>query len=247
VLALTPRLQLDPPSAQRALDSLCPVNRPSDSVCPLIEGTLAIDLGKKPHGGVFQSPQDGGALTGACPKPFSSVPLRHPLAWSGLLDCFRARFLIGPPGSGGRPGPRAESPSFQPRFQALDRVGPNSPSRRPLLSPAKEAGSLLRLGIWEQLPDRLSAETAWLLTRSGSDGYRGRGSGWQDITRTCRGPRCLGGLTPTARRIGAGLAPGSPCARAGTLGGGTIDLALVAWGRQGRAAPNRPLPSLCRP
>jgi molecular chaperone DnaK (HSP70) len=102
------------------------------------------------------------------------------------------------------------------------------------LSPER-AGSLLLQGLWQALPADLVPER--LVLTAPIDTYRGYRA-W--LTGACRDIKVAELALvdePTAAAIGAGLPPGSRVLVV-DLGGGTIDLSLVALeGGEGRAAP----------
>jgi len=198
----------------------------------LIEGTLAIDLGSTTTVVAFQ-PAGGGAIELVPVEPFSSgAPCVIPsLVW--LAGAASGQVLIGRQVQEAGLA-RAESPQLSRDFKRWIGVGPNSRSRPALLSP-EEAGSLLLHRIWEQLPDRLAPNR--LVLTAPVDGYRGYRQWLQDISQDLPVAEVALVDEPTAAAIGAGLAPGSRVLVL-DLGGGTIDLALVALeGGQGRAAP----------
>ena len=102
------------------------------------------------------------------------------------------------------------------------------------LSP-EAAGALLLRRLWEALPPELSPSR--LVLTAPIEAYRGYRLWLRQVCRDLAVPELALVDEPTAAAIGAGLAPGSRVLVV-DLGGGTIDLSLVALeGGEGRAAP----------
>ncbi len=201
-------------------------------------GTLAIDLGSST---TVVAWQDGPGPARLLPLPPYSLqdPCVVPsLLW--LADPGAQQPLIGRQvleaalADGDHPGLcrdfkrriGADPASQDPRAGAPDEGGWISPER---------AGSLLLRGLWQALPGELRPER--LVLTAPIDTYRGYRS-W--LTEACRDLEVAELALvdePTAAAIGAGLPPGSRVLVV-DLGGGTIDLSLVALeGGEGRAAP----------
>jgi molecular chaperone DnaK (HSP70) len=104
----------------------------------------------------------------------------------------------------------------------------------PWLSP-EEAATLLVQRLWQALPPQVQPER--LVLTAPIETYRGYRAWLQEMSRSLPVPEVALVDEPTAAAIGAGLAAGSRVLVV-DLGGGTIDLSLVALeGGQGRAAP----------
>jgi molecular chaperone DnaK (HSP70) len=102
------------------------------------------------------------------------------------------------------------------------------------LSP-EQAGRLLLRRLWEALPADL--EPGRLVLTAPIETWRGYRRWLQQASRELPVPEVALVDEPTAAAIGAGLAPGSRVLVV-DLGGGTVDLSLVALeGGEGRAAP----------
>lgn len=102
------------------------------------------------------------------------------------------------------------------------------------LSP-EEAATLLVQRLWQALPPQVQPER--LVLTAPIETYRGYRAWLQEMSRSLPVPEVALVDEPTAAAIGAGLAAGSRVLVV-DLGGGTIDLSLVALeGGQGRAAP----------
>ena len=195
-------------------------------------GTLAIDLGSSTTVVAWQE-------RGAAPRllalpPYSDddpcvVPSllwlaepghQRPLIGRQVLDAGRAE---------------AESPGLVRDFKR--RIGAGAGSERAAgawLSP-EEAGALLLHRLWEALPAGLEPER--LVLTAPIEAYRGYRSWLQQVSRSLPVPELALVDEPTAAAIGAGLAAGSRVLVV-DVGGGTIDLSLVALeGGEGRAAP----------
>ncbi len=100
---------------------------------------------------------------------------------------------------------------------------------------AERAGALLLEGLWRVLPPELVPER--LVLTAPIETYRGYRAWLQRASRDLAVPELALVDEPTAAAIGAGLPAGSRVLVV-DMGGGTIDLSLVALeGGEGRAAP----------
>ena len=100
---------------------------------------------------------------------------------------------------------------------------------------AEAAGSLLLKRIWDALPSSLAPHR--LVLTAPIETYRGYRQWLQDVSQELPVSELALVDEPTAAAIGAGLAAGSRVLVV-DLGGGTIDLSLVALeGGEGKAAP----------
>jgi molecular chaperone DnaK (HSP70) len=195
-------------------------------------GTLAIDLGSST---TVVAWQEHGAPPQLLPLPPYSdddpcvVPSllwlaapehRRPLIGRQVLDAGQAG---------------AESPGLLRDFKR--RIGAGEGSERldgAWLSP-EEAGELLLRRLWDALPPGLEPER--LVLTAPIEAYRGYRSWLQRVSRCLPVAELALVDEPTAAAIGAGLPAGSRVLVV-DVGGGTIDLSLVALeGGEGRAAP----------
>ena len=104
----------------------------------------------------------------------------------------------------------------------------------PWLAPEAAAALLVRR-LWQALPPQV--QPARLVLTAPIETYRGYRAWLQEMSRSLPVPEVALVDEPTAAAIGAGLPAGSRVLVV-DLGGGTIDLSLVALeGGQGRAAP----------
>ncbi|MFM7267775.1 MAG: Hsp70 family protein [Cyanobium sp.] len=100
---------------------------------------------------------------------------------------------------------------------------------------AQEAGALLLRRLWGALPEEVVPQR--LVLTAPIEAYRGYRQWLRRVCSTLPVAELALVDEPTAAAIGAGLAPGSRVLVV-DVGGGTIDLSLVALeGGQGRAAP----------
>jgi molecular chaperone DnaK (HSP70) len=205
-----------------------------------VTGTLAIDLGSSTTVLAFQ-PSVGGAPELLAIPPFSSedpcvVPsliwLASPRSDQPLIG--RQVLDAGLATSGGEGLCR----DFKRRIGAF--TGESGPataqaghSGEPLTP--EQAGSLLITRLWQALPEGV-VPTRLVLTAP-IEGYRGYRQWLQQVSSQIPVEEVALVDEPTAAAIGAGLPPGSRVLVV-DLGGGTIDLSLVALqGGEGRAAP----------
>lgn len=197
------------------------------------DGTLAIDMGSTTTVVAFQA-GDGtpGRLLEippySCSDPavipsllwFSGPQDRHPLIGRQVLEA----------------GPSArDSPllwrDFKRRIGAPSEDQPGAPG--PLS--AERVGGLLLERIWKRLPEELQPRR--LVLTAPIDSYRRYRQWLQQATADLPVEEIALVDEPTAAAIGAGLPPGSRVLVV-DLGGGTIDLSLVALeGGEGKAAP----------
>ncbi len=204
-----------------------------------VTGTLAIDLGSSTTVLAFQ-PSSGGAPELLAIPPFSSndpcvVPsliwLANPQSDQPLIG--RQVLDAGLAVSGGEGLCR----DFKRRIGAL--AGESGPaaaagaSGEPLTP--EQAGSLLITRLWQALP--ASVVPTRLVLTAPIEGYRGYRQWLQQLSSQIPVEEVALVDEPTAAAIGAGLPAGSRVLVV-DLGGGTIDLSLVALqGGEGRAAP----------
>ncbi|MEB3263747.1 MAG: Hsp70 family protein [Synechococcus sp.] len=203
-----------------------------------MSGTLAIDLGSSTTVVAWQP--DGGppALLAlepyACGEP-SVVPS---LLW--LASAESPRPLIGrqvlEAGLAGDPSPRL-CRDFK-RLIGAETPDPDAPvpedAGAMLLSP-EQAGARLLKALWGALPGEVRPRR--LVLTAPVESYRGYRRWLQRLSDSLAVEEVALVDEPTAAAIGCGLPPGSRVLVV-DLGGGTIDLSLVALeGGEGRAAP----------
>lgn len=203
-----------------------------------VTGTLAIDLGSSTTVLAFQ-PSSGGAPELLAIPPFSSsdpcvVPsliwLENPQSDQPLIG--RQVLDAGLAFNGGEGLCR----DFKRRIGAL--AGESGPAAAGAggepLTP-EQAGSLLITRLWQALP--ASVLPTRLVLTAPIEGYRGYRQWLQQLSSQIPVEEVALVDEPTAAAIGAGLPAGSRVLVV-DLGGGTIDLSLVALqGGEGRAAP----------
>ena len=209
-------------------------------------GTLALDLGSSTTVVAWQEPGQPPRLLPL--PPFSSEdPCVVPsLLW--LRQPADARPLIGrqvlDAGLADDPGPGLIR-DFKRRIGAaveLSALAPPPGQLRPLEAAAEaawlvpeQAATLLVQRLWQALPPGLSPQR--LVLTAPIETYRGYRSWLRQLAARLPVAEIALVDEPTAAAIGAGLAPGSRVLVV-DLGGGTVDLSLVALeGGQGRAAP----------
>ena len=198
----------------------------------MTDGTLAIDLGSSSTVVAFQAAGAGATQILSVP-PFSTpcTGVIPSLIWVATASSDQA--LIG------RQVQEAglawvDGPQLCRDFKRRIGSGEPTSTHRCLLSP-EQAGALLLQRIWDHLPSGLAPSR--LVLTAPIDGYRG----YRQWLEQASAPLAVDEVAlvdePTAAAIGAGLPPGSRVLVV-DLGGGTIDLSLVALeGGQGRAAP----------
>jgi molecular chaperone DnaK (HSP70) len=222
-------------------------------------GTLAIDLGSSSTVVAFQDAGQPPRLLAIEPFALGDPPVVPSVIW--LADAEAGQPLIGrqvlEAGLASQGG-LALHRDFKRAIGGTDRIdsmsprieggiggssgvgpGPKSPTRpganaRGVLSP-EQAGSLLLQRIWRQLPPGIEPER--LVLTAPIDGYRGYRRWLASASEALAVAEVALVDEPTAAAIGAGLPPGSRVLVV-DLGGGTIDLSLVALeGGEGRPAP----------
>ncbi|MCP9849114.1 Hsp70 family protein [Cyanobium sp. Morenito 9A2] len=197
------------------------------------DGTLAIDLGSTTTVVAFQAsdgspPQLLDLPPYSCGDPvvipsllwFSGPEDRYPLIGRQVLD------------AGTRP---QESPLLCRDFKR--RIGAPRDGEAGAATPLapERVGGLLLERIWEQLPEQHQPRR--LVLTAPIDSYRRYRQWLQEATAALPVEEIALVDEPTAAAIGAGLPPGS-LVLVVDLGGGTIDLSLVALeGGEGKAAP----------
>lgn len=205
-----------------------------------VTGTLAIDLGSSTTVLAFQ-PSAGGPPELLAIPPYSSddpcvVPSLIWLASPQSVQPLIGRQVLdaGLAASGGGGLCR----DFKRRIGAL--AGEDGPAAagpggggEPLTP--EQAGSLLITRLWQALP--AGVEPTRLVLTAPIEGYRGYRQWLQQLSSLIPVQEVALVDEPTAAAIGAGLPAGSRVLVV-DLGGGTIDLSLVALqGGEGRAAP----------
>ena len=122
---------------------------------------------------------------------------------------------------------------FKRRIGATSADGPEG-GGAPWLAP-EDAAALLVRRLWQALPEQV--QPTRLVLTAPIETYRGYRAWLQEMSRSLPVPEVALVDEPTAAAIGAGLPAGSRVLVV-DLGGGTIDLSLVALeGGQGRATP----------
>ncbi|MFN7229117.1 MAG: Hsp70 family protein [Synechococcaceae cyanobacterium] len=194
-------------------------------------GTLAIDLGSTTTVVAWQA--DGGTPTLLPLPPYSldAPPVVPSLLWQSNPG--QARPLIGRQVlDAGRAA--SPSPGLSRDFKRAIGAGPAAAASQAWLTP-EQAGALLLERLWQALPPEL--EPRRLILTAPVETYQGYRQWLQDLSGRLPVPEVALVDEPTAAAIGAGLPPGARVLVV-DLGGGTIDLSLVALeGGEGRAAP----------
>jgi molecular chaperone DnaK (HSP70) len=211
-------------------------------------GTLAIDLGSSTTVVAWQGGDGPPRLLALAPYSGGSPPVVPSLLWlsgpgeirpligrqvleadlvarggPGLCRDFKRR--IGAGGPGGAATPLAAPPA---------RGGEESGSEGSWLTP-EQAGGLLLRRLWQALPEGVAPHR--LVLTAPIESYPGYRRWLQEVCRELPVAELALVDEPTAAAIGAGLPPGSRVLVV-DLGGGTLDLSLVALeGGEGRAAP----------
>jgi molecular chaperone DnaK (HSP70) len=199
-------------------------------------GTLAIDLGSSTTVVAWQEGTGPPRLLELAPYSSDDPPVVPSLLW-----------LPGP----GSSRPLIGRQVLEANLEAADgpglcrdfkrRIGAGAPPAAaseqapPAWLSPEEAGGLLLHRLWQALPAGI-APTRLVLTAP-IEAYRGYRRWLQEVCRELPVAELALVDEPTAAAIGAGLAPGSRVLVV-DLGGGTVDLSLVALeGGEGRAAP----------
>jgi molecular chaperone DnaK (HSP70) len=199
-----------------------------------MRGTLAIDLGSSTTVVAYQGPDTAAKLL-ALPPYSTSEPVAVPtLLW--LSDPAMPRPLIGrqvlEAGLAHSDGPQLHR-DFKRQIGALPCPAPQPLPALPLRP--EQAGALLLRQLWAALPPGLAPER--LVLTAPIDSYPRYRQWLQEVCRELEVPELALVDEPTAAAIGAGLPAGSTVLVV-DLGGGTIDLSLVALeGGEGRPAP----------
>ncbi len=198
-------------------------------------GTLAIDLGSTTTVVAYQPAGGPPALLELTPYACGSPAVVPSLLWLAQADAGQP--LIGrqvlEAGLAEHPGPELHR-DFKRQIGREPSEGADPGPTASLLAP-EQAGELLLRRLWGQLPAGLAPSR--LVLTAPIDAYRGYRRWLAAVTAALPVPEVALVDEPTAAAIGAGLAPGSRVLVV-DLGGGTIDLSLVALeGGEGRAAP----------
>jgi len=198
-------------------------------------GTLAIDLGSTTTVVAYQPAGGPAELLELAPYACGSPAVVPSLLWLAQADSGQP--LIGrqvlEAGLAEHPGPELHR-DFKRHIGQGDAGDPAANATASLLTP-EQAAELLLQRLWRQLPAELTPSR--LVLTAPIDAYRGYRRWLTAVTASLAVPEIALVDEPTAAAIGAGLAPGSRVLVV-DLGGGTIDLSLVALeGGEGRAAP----------
>ncbi|MFN9934425.1 MAG: Hsp70 family protein [Cyanobacteriota bacterium] len=193
-------------------------------------GTLAIDLGSTTTVVAWQARDEAPRLLPLPPYSLEEPCVVPSLLWLATPE--QPRPLIGrqvlEAGLADRPGPEL-SRDFKRAIGAV-----HQEARTGWLTP-EQAGSLLLRRLWQALPEGIVPER--LVLTAPIETYRGYRNWLQEMSRALPVPELALVDEPTAAAIGAGLPSGSKVLVV-DLGGGTIDLSLVALeGGEGKAAP----------
>jgi molecular chaperone DnaK (HSP70) len=193
-------------------------------------GTLAIDLGSSTTVVAWQDPAGPAGLLPLPPYSCSDPCVVPSLLWLEAPEAQRP--LIGRQVLDAALAD-SDHPGLCRDFKR--RIGADGPVDGTGWFTAERAGTLLLEGLWRALPEQLVPER--LVLTAPIDTYRGYRAWLRRASRNLAVPELALVDEPTAAAIGAGLPPGSRVLVV-DLGGGTIDLSLVALdGGQGRAAP----------
>lgn len=199
-----------------------------------MNGTLALDLGSSTTVVAWQAPGESPRLLPLPPYSAADPALVPSVLW--LRNPEDPRPLIGQQVLDAdlleHTGPGL-CRDFKRRIGAVT-TPPPEPAGSPWLAP-EQAASLLVRRLWQALPPQV--QPARLVLTAPIEVYRGYRAWLQEMSRSLPVPEVALVDEPTAAAIGAGLPAGSRVLVV-DLGGGTIDLSLVALeGGQGRAAP----------
>ncbi len=193
-------------------------------------GTLAIDLGSSTTVVAWQDPQGPAGLLALPPYSCGDPCVVPSLLWLETPDSERplvGRQVLDAALADG------EHPGLCRDFKR--RIGAEGPAPQGGWPSAERAGALLLESLWRALPAERVPER--LVLTAPIETYRGYRAWLQRASRDLEVPELALVDEPTAAAIGAGLPPGSRVLVV-DLGGGTIDLSLVALeGGEGRAAP----------
>ncbi|MFN9619125.1 MAG: Hsp70 family protein [Synechococcaceae cyanobacterium] len=201
-------------------------------------GTLAIDLGSSTTVVAWQEEAGPPRLLELAPYSNGNPPVVPSLLW--LPGPGSSRPLIGrqvlEANLAALDGPGL-CRDFKRRIGAATAAGEEpteGPAAAGWLTP-EQAGGLLLQRLWQALPAGIAPQR--LVLTAPIEAYRGYRRWLQEACRELPVAELALVDEPTAAAIGAGLAPGSRVLVV-DLGGGTVDLSLVALeGGEGRAAP----------
>lgn len=193
-------------------------------------GTLAIDLGSSTTVVAWQDSQGPPRLLALPPYSCGDPCVVPSLLWLETPDAERP--LIGRQVLDAALAD-SDHPGLCRDFKR--HIGAPAPTQPEGWLPAERAGALLLEGLWRVLPPGLVPER--LVLTAPIETYRGYRAWLQRASRDLAVPELALVDEPTAAAIGAGLPAGSRVLVV-DMGGGTIDLSLVALeGGEGRAAP----------
>lgn len=200
-----------------------------------MQGTLAIDLGSTNTVVAYQGPHAAAELLALPPYSCSEPVVVPTLLW--LSDPATTHPLIGrqvlEAGLAHGDGPQLHR-DFKRQIGAVGATTAPEPAPSLPLSP-EQAGALLLRRLWAALPPDRQPQR--LVLTAPIDSYRRYRQWLQEVCRDLQVPELALVDEPTAAAMGAGLPAGSTVLVV-DLGGGTIDLALVALeGGEGRPAP----------
>jgi molecular chaperone DnaK (HSP70) len=199
-----------------------------------MNGTLALDLGSSTTVVAWQAPDQAPRLLALPPYSADDPALVPSVLWLRAPD--DPRPLLGQQVLDAdlleHAGPGL-CRDFKRRIGATAEEAPDRADRAWLAPEA--AAALLVQRLWQALP--ADVQPARLVLTAPIETYRGYRAWLQEMSRSLPVPEVALVDEPTAAAIGAGLPAGSRVLVV-DLGGGTIDLSLVALeGGQGRAAP----------
>ncbi|MEB3265357.1 MAG: Hsp70 family protein [Cyanobacteriota bacterium] len=193
-------------------------------------GTLAIDLGSSTTVVAWQADGQSPQLLSLAPYSLDDPPLVPTLLWQSSPD--QATPLIGRQVLDAHRADGSE-PGLCRDFKRSIGAG-LGPTDRSWLSP-EQAGALLLRRLWEALPVGLDPRR--LVLTAPVEAYQGYRQWLQQASIDLPVSEVALVDEPTAAAIGSGLPPGARVLVV-DVGGGTIDLSLVALdGGEGRAAP----------
>ena len=192
-------------------------------------GTLAIDLGSSTTVVAWQDGAGPARLLDLPPYSCDSPSVVPTLLWlaGGERPPLIGRQVL--------EAGLAERPEPQLCRDFKRRIGADPANPAAADPQAERAGGLLLRALWQALP--VAIEPHRLVLTAPIDSYRGYRRWLLEVCRELPVAELALVDEPTAAAIGAGLSPGSRVLVL-DLGGGTVDLSLVALeGGEGRAAP----------